>query len=91
MINNSGLSKKNTPNRRSLSRNLIDILSIELSVTYEDKRKLIMYEAGMTLIDLMDHLRRIFLISTHTQLKLTDITKKAEVTSEKFLKKTDPY
>jgi len=68
----------------------MDPLSIELSVTYEDECKLIIYEVGMTLVDLMDYLRKIFLISTHTQIKLMDITKKAEVTSEKSLKEDRP-
>ena len=68
----------------------MDPLSIELSVTYEDECKLIIYEVGMTFVDLMDYLRKIFLISTHTQIKLMDITKKAEVTSEKSLKEDRP-
>ena len=64
--------------------------SIELTITYQDQCKLFMYDVGMPLNEVLELLKRIFFITQNLQIKLIDIRKEAEITSEKSFREDRP-
>jgi len=63
---------------------------IEVTITYEDQCKLFMYEVGMPLNEALELLKRIFFIAQDLLIKLIDIRKEAEITSEKSFREDRP-